>query len=178
MIQEVYQRAMKFAGEKHFEQKVPGSKSNYLLHLSNVAMEILLAHKEKEDFDLEYTIQVAILHDIIEDTETNFEELTEAFGLDVSNGVLALTKNIALESKEQQMVDSLARINLLRKEVGIVKIADRITNLQKPPTHWENSKIQYYCQQAKMIANELKGKNEYLENRLTNKISEYKKFIK
>ena len=40
MIQSIYQKAMKFAGEKHASQKVPGSNANYLLHLSNVAMEI------------------------------------------------------------------------------------------------------------------------------------------
>ncbi|MFK7806198.1 MAG: HD domain-containing protein [Saprospiraceae bacterium] len=174
MIQELYQKAMKFAGEKHAEQKVPGSKSNYLLHLSNVAMEVLFAHKKKEDFDLECAIQLAILHDTVEDTDTTAEELSELFGTNISNGVLALTKNTSIASKDDQMTDSLTRINLLRKEVGIVKIADRITNLQKPPPHWTNSKTQSYHQQAIIIANKLHGKNEYLENRLKGKIEAYK----
>ena len=51
MIQELYQRAMKFAGEKHSEQKVTGTNSNYLLHISNVAMEVIVAYYEDDDFD-------------------------------------------------------------------------------------------------------------------------------
>ena len=49
-IQELYQKAMKFAGEMHHEQKVPGTNANYLLHISNVAMEVLMAYAHKPDF--------------------------------------------------------------------------------------------------------------------------------
>ena len=52
MNQELYQKAMKFAGEKHKDQKVPGTNSNYLLHISNVAMEILVAYSRKNPLTL------------------------------------------------------------------------------------------------------------------------------
>ena len=39
-IQTLYQDAIKFAAEKHGTQKVKGSKNSYVVHLSNVAMEL------------------------------------------------------------------------------------------------------------------------------------------
>ena len=50
-LQTLYQKAIKFAGEKHENQKVPGSQSSYLVHLSNVAMEIMLAAQHTDNFD-------------------------------------------------------------------------------------------------------------------------------
>lgn len=176
MTQEIYQNAIKFAGEKHKNQKVPGTEANYLLHISNVAMEIILAHKMNNNFDINYAVQLALLHDTLEDTQTKFEELVGEFGKEVALGVQALTKNENLDSKKEKIIDSLNRINQLEKEVGIVKLADRITNLQEPPEHWKKDKIQNYLKEAKLINEMLNDKNEYLNNRLQTKINEYKKY--
>ncbi len=176
MTQEIYQKAIKFAGEKHKNQKVPGTDANYLLHISNVAMEIILAHNENKDFDINYAIQLALLHDTLEDTKTEFSELKEQFGEKVALGIQALTKNDNLTSKKEKMTDSLNRINQLEKEVGIVKLADRITNLQEPPKFWGKDKILNYLNEAKLINEMLKNKNEYLNTRLKAKIVEYKKY--
>ena len=173
MIQETYQKAMKFAGEKHSEQKYPGSTANYLLHISNVAMEVMMAYNYEANFDLAYTIQVAILHDVIEDTETSFEEVTKIFGIDVANGVLALTKDETLGNKPAMMNDSLNRINKQRFETGMVKLADRITNLQIPPSYWTLEKTRNYLNEARIISKELDGKNPYLNSRLNKKIEAY-----
>ncbi|WP_321516021.1 HD domain-containing protein [Marinifilum fragile] len=178
MTQEIYQRALKFAGEKHKDQKVPGTNSNYLLHLSNVAMEILMAHSTEQNFDVDFAIQLAILHDTIEDTDTEFGELKETFGDRVAQGVLALTKNVNLPSKKEQMLDSLSRINQLEKEVGMVKLADRITNLQEPPHYWTNEKIEKYRKEAELISETLVNKNDYLNKRLESKIEEHKQYLK
>ena len=116
MIQEIYQTAIKYAGTQHQDQKVPGSNANYLLHLSNVAMEVMMAHHAAPDFDLAYAIQLAILHDTIEDTTSTFLEIQELFGNEVAEGVQALTKDESLPTKEEQMLGSVQRINALRKE--------------------------------------------------------------
>lgn len=177
MTQELYQKAIRFAGEKHKDQKLPGTEVNYLVHLSNVAMEIMIAFREKNDFDLNYALQLALLHDILEDTDTTQEELTEQFGEKVACGVLALTKNNHFASKEEKMLDSLTRINEAGKEAGIVKLADRITNLQQPPGHWTNDKIRDYLSEARLISRMLQDKNEYLNTRLDAKIAEYERYI-
>ncbi len=176
MTQELYQEAMKFAGEKHSNQKVPGTNANYLLHISNVAMEVLMAYFENKNFDINTAIQIAILHDVLEDTDTTFDEIAKKFGTPIANGVQSLTKDHQLESKIEKMNDSLERINLMPKEIGIVKLADRITNLQKPPISWSAEKIRLYFEESKSIANALSDKNEYLFERLKSKIKAYENF--
>ena len=176
MIQEYYQKAIKFAGEKHSQQKVPGSEANYVLHLSNVAMEVLVAYQNKPDFDLVFTVQLALLHDTLEDTDTTFEALTNEFGLAVAKGVQALTKDDTFSTKKERVLDSLERINTKEKEVGLVKLADLITNLQEPPSTWKLGKIKAYAEEAVLIAETLQGKNKYLHNRLLKKIEAYKKY--
>ena len=49
--QSLYQKTIKFAGEKHAHQKVPGTNSNYLLHISNVAMEVIAAYMQEPNFN-------------------------------------------------------------------------------------------------------------------------------
>ncbi|WP_159023669.1 HD domain-containing protein [Formosa sp. L2A11] len=176
MIQELYQKAIQFAAEKHYNQNVPGSKANYVLHLSNVAMEVLMAHKACPDFDLAFALQLALLHDTIEDTDTRFVDLENIFGTHTAECVLALTKDSSILTKRERMLDSLNRINFLEKEVGLVKLADRITNLQQPPSTWCTDKITAYWEEAILINKQLENKNEYLNNRLQNKINEYIKY--
>ena len=51
-IQSIYQQAIKFAALKHSEiqQTIPGTDLPYVVHLSNVAMEILIASHNTSDF--------------------------------------------------------------------------------------------------------------------------------
>ncbi len=176
-LQTKYQKTIKFAAKKHADinQLVPGTNLPYVVHLSNVAMEILIAAQKTEKFDSEFAVQVALLHDILEDTETTFDEIVNEFGKEIAQAVLALTKNSKIP-KEERMDDSLNRIKELPKEVWAVKLADRITNLQVPPEHWSIEKITEYQKQSVQIYNSLKGGNEYLENRLLEKISYYLKY--
>jgi len=137
MTQEIYQKAIKFAAEKHQYQTVPGTESSYLWHISNVAMEIMIAHQIKSNFNLNYALQLALLHDILEDTDTNFIELENQFDTEVAQGVKALTKNNNFATKKERMLDCLKRINEMPKEVGAVKLADRITNLDNKIAEYE-----------------------------------------
>ena len=174
--QDIYQKTIKYAGEAHKNQLVPGTESNYLLHLSNVAMEILFAYMHKPNFELDFAIQLALLHDSIEDTEVTYNDIVVAFNEDVANGALALSKDKKVE-KKLQLSDSLERINTQAKEVGMVKLADRITNLQSPPAHWNIEKKKPYLKQAIEIHKSLVKNNEYLANRLEIKIKEYEQFL-
>lgn len=173
-IQTIYQETIKFAAAKHQEQKqtIPGTNLPYIIHVSNVAMEVMIAAPHSPGFNLEFAVEVALLHDTLEDTSTTVEELASLFGNEVAAAVLALTKNNALPSSEK-MQDSLNRIKLLPKEVWAVKLADRITNLQKPPLHWDAAKINAYKNEAILLLDELTGGNAYLEERLGKKIMSY-----
>ena len=178
-IQSLYQKAIKFAAAKHAAQNqtIPGTNLPYVVHLSNVAMEILIASFHSENFDLGFAVQFALLHDTLEDTSTTFEELETKFGVEIAKGVLALTKNEKLP-KEEQIKDCLKRIKLLQSEVWAVKLADRITNLQPPPPHWNKERKINYRDEARLIVSELRDGNEYLGRRLEGRIEEYGRYIK
>lgn len=155
-VQDIYQKTIKFAAKKHADncQTMSGTNLPYVVHLSNVAMEILVASQETKNFNAEFAIQVALLHDTLEDTATTFDEIANEFSTEVAQAVLALTKNPEIP-KEARMKDSLDRIKKLSKEVWAVKIADRITNLQIPPQHWNHKKIEEYHKEAVEIQNSL-----------------------
>ena len=171
-VQTLYQQALKFAAERHGEQKIPGSSIPYVVHLSNVCMEILFAAAQTAGFNLALALQVALLHDVLEDTNATDAELAEQFGAAVACGVRALTKNSALPQAEK-MRDALQRIKQQPKEVWAVKLADRIANLQPPPAQWTKVKIGQYRQEAQTIYEHLKDGNAYLATRLKDAIEKY-----
>ncbi|MCP4022775.1 MAG: bifunctional (p)ppGpp synthetase/guanosine-3',5'-bis(diphosphate) 3'-pyrophosphohydrolase [Desulfobacteraceae bacterium] len=174
--QDKYIEAYRYAAGKHKNQKFPGTDWSYIVHLSMVSMEIIASLNHESDVDGDLAVQAAILHDILEDTDTNYSELRSQFGQKIADGVLALTKDQRLD-KQKRMADSLHRIKAQPKEIWMVKLADRITNLQPPPEYWDMDKRQKYLTQADLILKELKGGSEYLANRLKDKIEIYKNFI-
>ncbi|MDR1215229.1 MAG: HD domain-containing protein [Treponema sp.] len=174
--QEKYQRAIAFAGYAHRNQLVPGKEYNYVVHISNVAAEIARLMMVEKIKDEDLAIQCALLHDVIEDTDTKIEDIKNEFGENVLNGILALTKNEKV-NKENSMKDSLKRIKEQGNEIACVKMADRITNLQKPPEYWNKEKIKRYMDEAILIYNELKGFSKFLANRLKEKIKEYEEYL-
>jgi (p)ppGpp synthase/HD superfamily hydrolase len=179
MLQYKYQKAIKFAGEVHKAQLVQGSNSNYLLHISNVAMEVLVAYQNNKDFDIDFAVQIAILHDTIEDgVNINYDVIKNEFGEQIAKGVLAVTKNENLKDKKAKMSDSINRILKEPKEVALVKIADRITNLQTPPKTWSTEKINNYYLEAKDLAEKLMGNNDYLDKRINAQINIYEGYCK
>lgn len=165
--QETYLAALAFAAEAHKEQRVPGNGYPYVVHLCQVAMEIM-ALPEAGDLAL----SCALLHDTIEDTAVTFDDLSDRFGLPIAEGVLALTKNSELP-KEQRMADSLQRIRRQPKDVWLVKIADRITNLQKPPESWSQAKRLAYLDEARTILEALGEAHAGLRARFSDKIANY-----
>jgi len=176
--QEKYLKALNFAAKAHGEQKTPTGVP-YLTHLSAVAMEVIHACEESK-FEIEKSdlaISVALLHDTIEDTDITYDDLYKEFDAPIAEGVEALTKNKNLDKKDQ-MVDSINKIMSQPYEVQMVKLADRITNLQKPPKSWDSLKILNYHKESKFILSCLKNSNIYLSKRLEDKINNYIVYIK
>jgi len=174
---DLYQKTLNFAAKAHSQQLIPGSEIPYVTHICNVCMEAVHAvlASQKEDIDL--VMQCALLHDTIEDTEVEYDEVVQVFGKQVADGVLALTKDFELPKKEQ-MADSLRRILEQSAEVRIVKMADRINNLSDPPHYWTKEKRQQYQIEAGLILEKLGGVNSIIEERLSLKIQRYSDYIK
>ena len=60
----------------------------------------------------------------------------------------------------------------------MVKLADRITNLQTPPSHWDSAKIARYHQEAGEIHDHLSAACPVLGPRLLVKIDAYRIHLK
>lgn len=170
--QDTYLAALRFAAEAHSGQTITGTDLPYLLHLSLVGMEVIAALHAEPGHDADLAVQCALLHDVIEDTPVGYAEVAARFGAAVADGVLALTKDPALP-KDQQMADSLARIQLQPPSVWLVKLADRICNLQPPPAHWTPAKAAAYRAEAELIAHTLGEASPLLAARLRAKIAGY-----
>jgi len=174
---ETYIKTMRFAAHAHQGQTLPGSNIPYLAHLSFVSMEVIAALETETERDGDLAIQCALLHDVIEDTPTTADQVGETFGPKVLAGVLALTKDKTLPTKEKQMEDSLSRIRAQPLEVWMVKLADRISNLQVPPPYWDREKKAAYRDEALLIHNRLQGGSSVLAKRLQEKIEAYKNYL-
>ena len=177
---EKYFKAYKFAAEAHKGQLIPGTDMPYVVHVSLVAMEILAALAVETVERPNLAVQCALLHECLEDTYIVYDEIVTQYGSYVADGVLALSKDGAIGKTEDehkrdwlQLEDSLQRIKQQPIEVWMVKIADRIINLQLPPNHWNDGKIVRYKQGAELIHKELASASEYLGGRLKAKIDKY-----
>jgi (p)ppGpp synthase/HD superfamily hydrolase len=196
---ERYVEAMRFAAERHKAQLVPGSELPYLVHVVSVAAEIIAVLASSPDLDAtggaaprptgragvaptprrlaslvdaDLAATCALLHDTIEDTETTAAELEARFGAAVAAGVVALTKDPALP-KPERMPDSLRRIRAAPREIAMVKLADRVTNMADPPRHWSRDKCAGYRQEAIAIADALGDASPALVARLRARIERY-----
>lgn len=169
---DLYHRAAHFAARAHHGQTIPGSDLPYLLHVTQVAAEVIgaLAVEPADRPDL--AVACALLHDVVEDTPVTAAEVAAEFGPDVAAGVLALSKRPDLP-KDQAMADSLQRIRAQPREVWLVKLCDRIVNLGPPPHYWKPAKIAAYREEAGRIADALGEASPHLDARLRDKIARY-----
>jgi len=165
---DLYVAALRFAAERHRGQLVPGSELPYIVHVASVAAEVIAALAPGDDADL--AVCAALLHDTIEDTGTRHDELVTAFGARVADAVQALSKN---KATPDPMADSLARIRTQPREVWMVKLGDRITNLAPPPGHWTRDKCRAYREEATKIADALGAASAMLDARLRDRIASY-----
>ena len=178
---DLFKRTLDFAAAKHGDQPVPGSGFPYVVHVMKVAMEVLAATEEEPGFDRDLALTCALLHDTVEDADPPESagairaEIRRDFGERVAEGVEALTKT-GSGSKTDQMRDSLRRIRAQPREVWLVKLADRITNLERPPANWPLEKRRRYLDEAKEILAELGSASPALSRRFEQKLEEYRVF--
>jgi len=126
-LQQVEQ-AYQVASEAHHGQyRLSGE--DYICHPVSVA--IILSHM-KMDVDC---IMAALMHDVLEDTETTFEELATLFNEDVAGLVDAVSKltKINFKTREQAQAENMRKMFLAMAKdlrVIIIKLADRLHNMR------------------------------------------------
>jgi (p)ppGpp synthase/HD superfamily hydrolase len=175
--QDLYSRAWDFATRAHRGQTYGGAHDNeqveYINHVASVAMELAWVLRFDHAANGDLAIQCALLHDTLEDTGTTFRALADNFGAPVAEGVSALSKNPSLSSRVEQMRDSIDRIKSAPREIWMVKLADRITNLYHAPYYWDADRISFYRDESCLILRELGAANPLLAERLQHKIVAY-----
>ncbi len=121
-------RAFDYAAKLH-EGQYRISEEPYIIHPVEVAKILIDLMVDKN------TIIAALLHDIIEDTDTKPEEIKELFGEDVLNLVQGVTKlgKLQFKSKEERQAENFRRMFIaMANDVRVIflKLADRLHNMR------------------------------------------------
>ena len=126
-LDQVHQ-AYQVASEAHAGQyRLSGE--DYICHPVSVAL--ILSHM-KMDVDC---IMAAIMHDLLEDTDTTYEELASLFNDDVAGLVDAVSKltKINFKTREEAQAENMRKMFLAMAKdlrVIIIKLADRLHNMR------------------------------------------------
>jgi len=134
-------RAYQYASQAHRNQK-RNSGEPYIIHPLEVAS--ILA-----DIEMDVTtLCAALLHDVVEDTETSYSQLKEEFGDEIALLVDGVTKlnRINFRSREEAQAENLRKMFIAMAKdirVVIIKLADRLHNMRtlkyQPP--WKQKEI-------------------------------------
>jgi (p)ppGpp synthase/HD superfamily hydrolase len=121
----LWHEAAAFAQREHRHQTRRDGATPYAAHAARVALTVAAEF----GCDDETTLAVAWLHDTIEDTTTDYEDLLRRFGRAVADDVAALSKNPALPSDERERrYDEGLEAGSWRAK--LVKLADVLDNLR------------------------------------------------
>ena len=149
----LFQDAVAFAARAHRHQIRKDGRTPYVSHVVRVALTVTQVF----GCDDPVVLAAALLHDTIEDTTTDYDDLAERFGAEVAGCVAALTKNMTLpeEEREREYDERLARADW---RVRLVKLADTYdnfcdveTSLKGVPGH-EKHKAYKKCLRAIALA--------------------------
>jgi GTP diphosphokinase / guanosine-3',5'-bis(diphosphate) 3'-diphosphatase len=125
---DLLERAYVFACEAHSSQQRRSGEA-FILHPLGVAR--ILAELEGDDA----TIAAALVHDVVEDTESSIEEMRTEFGDDIARLVEGVTKltRIHFASREQAQAENYRKMVMAMAEdyrVLLIKLADRLHNMR------------------------------------------------
>jgi guanosine-3',5'-bis(diphosphate) 3'-pyrophosphohydrolase len=125
---ELVRRAFAFAARAHAQQQ-RRSGEPFILHPFGVAKICAELHLD------ELTIAAALLHDVVEDTQTDISEIETEFGEEVARLVAGVTKltRIQFQSREQAQAENYRKMIVAMAtdmRVILIKLADRLHNLR------------------------------------------------
>ena len=156
-------RAADFAARRHAGQRRKGVAGEpYVNHLIEVAT--LLA--EATGGGDAVLVAAALLHDTLEDTATEYEELEARFGPEIAALVAAVTddKSLPKAERKRRQIESAPAATPRAK---LLKIADKTSNVRalvvSPPTNWDIARVADYIDWAEKVVAGCRGLNAALE---------------
>ncbi|KAG6795573.1 guanosine-3',5'-bis(diphosphate) 3'-pyrophosphohydrolase MESH1 [Apis mellifera caucasica] len=162
----IVMKCVNFAAIKHKDQRRKDEKETpYINHLIGVA-NILV--QEGKIYD-PVVIVAALLHDIVEDTNTTFEEIENEFGTEVCNIIKELTDDKSLHKAERKRLQIQNACNKSHKAKLII-LADKLYNLrdlqENIPVGWSQDRVKEYFKWAKSVIDKCRKTNFNLEREL------------
>jgi len=170
-------QALHFAASKHRDQRRKGAEASpYINHPIEVA-ELLARVGGITDL---VTLQAAILHDTLEDTQTTPVELEAIFGPAVRQVVADLTDNKQRPKAEHKRLE-IAHAPHLSARAKVVKLADKISNIRSiihtPPAAWSLERKQEYFDWSERVVAGCRGNNAALEQAYDEAVAEGRRIL-
>jgi (p)ppGpp synthase/HD superfamily hydrolase len=132
----LWQSAASFAARAHRHQTRKDDSTPYFAHPVRVALTV----RDVFGCGDPVCLAAALLHDTIEDTTTDYDDLAERFGREVADVVAAVTKNAALPEAEREAAydAGLARADWRAR---LIKLADVYDNFCDAVEHHGRGKV-------------------------------------
>lgn len=130
------QKAMEFAAGKHEGQVRKGTTIPYFTHVME-AMEIVSRMTEDEEVRA-----AAVLHDTLEDTDTSYEELEQAFGKRVADLVNAESEDKRKDRPEAETwmdrkQETIAHLEEADTDILMIALGDKLSNIRAMTRDYE-----------------------------------------
>ena len=119
-------KALVFAAEAHRNQRRKGAAQEpYLNHLIEV-LDLVVKATDGADMDI---LIAALLHDVVEDTSTSYEDVAANFGERIAEIFRENSDDMSLPKADRRLA-RIAAMPLKSREARLVKLADVISNLR------------------------------------------------
>ena len=156
--------AYRFSEKAHSGQKRRSGEA-YISHPVSVACIAARFHLDSQ------SIQAALLHDVVEDTETTESDIESKFGKQVSTLVIGLSKldKVEFQDANEAQAENFRKMLLAMTQdvrVILIKLSDRLHNMQTIQSLDESKKIRIAQETVDIyapIANRLGLNNLYQE---------------
>jgi (p)ppGpp synthase/HD superfamily hydrolase len=122
---ELIAKALEMAERAHAGQTRNGSGGMAYIHHPVAVAELLAEH----GFD-ESTVAAALLHDVVEDSDTSIDEIAAAFGPRVAELVAALTEDESIEPFERRKEAHRRHVEEVGGDALAIYAADKLSNIR------------------------------------------------
>ena len=158
-------KAAHFAAQKHRDQRRKDKHASpYIIHPISVALAIA----QIGGVDDPEILAAALLHDTLEDTKTEPEDLEAEFGKKVCEYVLDVTddKTLPKDERKSRQIEHAKKIS---KGAALIKLGDKISNvtdvINNPPEDWDINRRKEYLDWAEKVINNCPKVNDRMENK-------------
>lgn len=166
---------IRFAAYKHRNQRRKDKKGTpYINH----PIEVCRVLWETGSVSDPKILKAAILHDVLEDTQTHPDEIRDQFGDEVLSLVQEVTyrKNRPKKIRKNEQIVTASKKSPGAKQI---ELADKISNikdtLDNPPWNWSKRKKVEYIDWADEVIKGLRGVNQAMEELFDDLVEEGRK---